>query len=41
VPELYSYVVVKDSGIAPHPYGGLCSLALCKPVIRRRADVGD
>lgn len=39
--ELYSYVVAKDRGFAPNPYGGLCTLACCKPVIRRKAKCGD
>lgn len=28
-------------GFAPHPYGGICSLANCKPQIRRVAKLGD
>jgi len=39
--RLYSYVVKNDSGFAPNPFWGLCTLATCKPVIRRKAEVGD
>jgi len=28
-------------GFAPNPYFGYCTLACCKPVIRRKANVGD
>ncbi|TAE31144.1 MAG: hypothetical protein EAZ92_03090 [Candidatus Kapaibacterium sp.] len=30
-----------DDGAAPNPYWGICTLAICKPVIRRVAEVGD
>ena len=30
VVELYSYVVDHDTGFAPNPYGGLCTLCRCK-----------
>lgn len=39
--KLFSYVVTADSGFAPNPYWGYCTLATCKPVIRRCARVGD
>lgn len=39
--RLYSYVVARDYGFAPNPFGGVCTLATCKPEIRRRASVGD
>ncbi|MGP8024398.1 MAG: hypothetical protein ACLQG5_04285 [Methanobacterium sp.] len=39
--KIYSYVVVNDSGFAPNPFNDFCSLACCKPVIRRNASVGD
>ena len=32
---LYSYVVETDSGFAPNPFFGVCTLACCKPAIRR------
>jgi hypothetical protein len=38
---LYSYCIPFDDGAAPNPYWGLCTLAICKPVIRRNASVGD
>lgn len=38
---LYSYVIARDYGFAPNPFHGVCTLATCKPVIRRVASVGD
>ena len=38
---LYSYVVDHDNGFAPNPFHGFCTLACCKPAIRRKAQVGD
>jgi hypothetical protein len=35
--KLYSYVVRYDSGFAPNPFYGHCTLATCKPDIRRSA----
>jgi len=40
-PDFFSYIVVTDSGFAPNPYGGICTLACCKPNIRHSANVGD
>ena len=40
-PDLFSYIVPKDCGFAPNPYGGVCTLACCKTPIRRYANVGD
>lgn len=40
-PTLYSYCIPVDDGAAPNPYGGICTLNICKPAIRRKADVGD
>lgn len=37
----FSYVVVRDYGFAPNPFWGFLTLATCKPVIRRNANVGD
>lgn len=37
----YSYVVSRDYGFAPNPFGGICSLATCKPKIRNTAKIGD
>lgn len=39
--RLFTYVVAFDGGNAPNPYGGVCSLAICKPAIRRVAEKGD
>lgn len=39
--RIYSYVVEHDLGFAPNPFWGTCSLANCKPDIRRFASVGD
>lgn len=39
--KLHSYVVRYDSGFAPNPFYGYCSLVTCKPDIRRSAAVGD
>jgi len=38
---LYSYVIVRDFGFAPNPFFGYCTLATCKPDIRRSAQIGD
>jgi hypothetical protein len=39
--QLYSYVLRVDRGAAPNPFWGVCTLTICKPVIRRNAEVGD
>ncbi len=39
--KLYSYVVSRDYGFAPNPFGQYCTLATCKPKIRERSDIGD
>ena len=41
MPILHSYIVAYDSGFAPNPFNGFCTLATCKPEIRKRAAVGD
>jgi hypothetical protein len=38
---LYSYCIVHDHGSAPNPFWNICTLAICKPVIRRCAEIGD
>jgi hypothetical protein len=38
---LYSYCIPVDDGAAPNPFWGTCTLAICKPVIRRTAVAGD
>lgn len=37
----YIYVIARDFGFAPNPFHGVCTLATCKPGIRRMASVGD
>ena len=39
--RLFSYVVTVDAGFAPNPYHDFCTLATCKPKIRKTASVGD
>jgi hypothetical protein len=39
--KVYSYIVTHDSGFSPNPFQGTCTLACCKPQIRRSAKVGD
>lgn len=39
--KLFSYVVTRDYGFAPNPFEGYCTLATCKPEIRKAAALGD
>ncbi len=39
--KIYSYVLRHDDGAAPNPFWGTCTLTICKPVIRRNAQIGD
>lgn len=39
--RIYSYVVRYDSGFAPNPFYSYCTLATCKPDIRRSAKIDD
>lgn len=39
--HLFLYVVARDFGFAPNPFHGICTLATCKPGIRKSAKVGD
>jgi hypothetical protein len=39
--KVHAYTVTHDTGFAPNPFWGYCSLACCKLVIRRTAEVGD
>jgi hypothetical protein len=39
--NLYVYVVDRDFGFAPNPFHGYCTLATCKPEIRKGARIGD
>lgn len=38
---LYAYAITRDFGFAPNPFHGICTLATCKPDIRKAASVGD
>ena len=38
---IYSYVIEHDLGFAPNPFHGVCTLACCKPKIRKNAAKGD
>lgn len=39
--RIFSYVVTHDTGFSPNPFWGRCTIADCKPAIRRTAEVGD
>lgn len=39
--KLFAYVVTRDYGFAPNPFAGYCTLATCKPEIRKAAAIGD
>ncbi|MEJ0097309.1 MAG: hypothetical protein WDM84_04410 [Bauldia sp.] len=39
--RLHSYIVEHDLGFAPNPFHGVCSLAACKPKIRKYAHLGE
>ncbi len=39
--KVYSYVVRYDDGSAPNPFWDYCTLAICKPAIRRVAQPGS
>jgi hypothetical protein len=39
--RVYSYKITRDYGFAPNPFHGICTLATCKPKIRKVAAVGD
>ncbi|RVD18439.1 MAG: hypothetical protein EOS73_28610 [Mesorhizobium sp.] len=41
MPNVYMYVVARDFGFAPNPFHGACTLATCKPRIRKTAQIGD
>lgn len=41
MPRLFTYTIPVDDGAAPNPFRGMCSLAICKPGIRRVAEKGD
>lgn len=39
--KIYSYVLRIDDGAAPNPFWEYCTLTICKPAIRRNAQIGD
>ena len=41
--KLYTYVLDHDLGLAPNPFWGCCTVAVCKPKIRKskKINVGD
>ena len=39
--RLFSYIVTYDTGFAPNPFFGYCTLACCKPKIRQAAQPQD
>jgi hypothetical protein len=39
--KIHSYVVKHDTGFSPNPFWGFCTLANCKPIIRRTAKIGE
>lgn len=41
MPRLFTYTIPVDDGAAPNPFYGMCSLAICKPGIRRVARPDD
>lgn len=41
MPTLFAYVMTDDDGSAPNPFHGFCTLALCMPMTRGAAQVGD
>src|SRR4051812_2951034 len=39
--KVSAYIIRVDGGFAPNPFGRHCTLACCKPTIRRKAEPGD
>lgn len=39
--KFFAYKLVRDYGFAPNPFNDICTLATCKPDIRKSARVGD
>lgn len=39
--NIWSYKIRRDYGFAPNPFQGFCTLACCKPGIRKGANEGD
>lgn len=40
-PKMLVYIVASDKGLAPNITGEFCTLAVCKPFVRRSAQPGD
>ncbi len=40
-PSIFVYNVWYDTGFAPNPFHGVCTLATCKPKLRKLAECGD
>lgn len=38
---VFSYVIEHDLGFAPNPFHRVCTLACCKPKVRKKAKLGD
>lgn len=38
---IFSYIIEHDLGFAPNPFHGFCTLACCKPIFRKLAEIGD
>lgn len=38
---IWLYKITRDYGFAPNPFRGVCTLACCKPTIRKGAKCGD
>ncbi|MFQ5961781.1 MAG: hypothetical protein ACE5MG_10315 [Candidatus Methylomirabilales bacterium] len=39
--KAYTYILTHDSGFAPNPFWGFCTLATCKPKMRSSASMDD
>ena len=39
--RIFTYIIDHDLGFAPNPIHGCCTLAACKPLIRKHAAAGD
>lgn len=39
--NVFTYVIDHDLGFAPNPFHTACTLACCKPRIRKKAELGD
>lgn len=37
--KIYSYRIDHDYGLAPNPFGGYCTIAVCKPNIRKSSNL--